>query len=90
MVYFADDDNTYTTQLFDEITRTRKVSVFPVGLVGGVMVEKPLVDSNTGEMIRKFLNLKEDSIKQYLNYLKGFCFCFVMNGEHKWMSFEHL
>ena len=33
VVYFADDDNSYTTQLFDEITRTQKVSVFPVGLV---------------------------------------------------------
>ena len=64
MVYFADDDNTYTTQLFDEITRTKKVTVFPVGLVGGVMVEKPLVDSNTGEMIRMFLNFDDRSIEK--------------------------
>ena len=46
VVYFADDDNTYTTQLFDEISVTRRVSVFPVGLVGGVMVERPLVSES--------------------------------------------
>ena len=46
VVYFADDDNTYSVQLFGEISATRKVSVFPVGLVGGVMVERPLVASD--------------------------------------------
>jgi len=46
VVYFADDDNSYTTQLFDEITRTQKVSVFPVGLVGGVMLERPVVNDD--------------------------------------------
>ena len=57
VVYFADDDNTYTTQLFDEITRTKKVSVFPVGLVGGVLVEKPLVHANTGDYIKGWMNI---------------------------------
>jgi len=43
VVYFADDDNTYSTELFQVISATSKVAVFPVGLVGGVMVEKPNV-----------------------------------------------
>jgi hypothetical protein len=43
VVYFADDDNTYSLELFHEIRTTARVSVFPVGLVGGVMVEKPKV-----------------------------------------------
>ena len=43
MVYFADDDNTYALDLFHEIRTTARVSVFPVGLVGGVLVEKPKV-----------------------------------------------
>ena len=34
VVYFADDDNTYDLSLFDEIRKTKKVSVFPVGFVG--------------------------------------------------------
>jgi len=43
VVYFADDDNSYSLELFQEISDTKIVSVFPVGLVGGVMVEKPKV-----------------------------------------------
>lgn len=42
VVYFADDDNSYSLRLFEEIAFTEKVSVFPVGLVGGVMVERPV------------------------------------------------
>ena len=42
VVYFADDDNSYSLRLFEEIAPTEKVSVFPVGLVGGVMVERPV------------------------------------------------
>jgi len=45
VVYFADDDNSYSVELFQQISETKKVSVFPVGLVGGVMVEKPDVVS---------------------------------------------
>jgi len=45
VVYFADDDNSYSVELFQQISDTGKVSVFPVGLVGGVMVEKPDVVS---------------------------------------------
>lgn len=43
VVYFADDDNSYSVELFQEVGETKKVSVFPVGLVGGVMVERPEV-----------------------------------------------
>jgi galactosylgalactosylxylosylprotein 3-beta-glucuronosyltransferase 3 len=43
VLYFADDDNTYDLRLFDEIRFTTRVSVFPVGLVGGLIVEKPVV-----------------------------------------------
>ena len=50
MVYFADDDNTYSTELFEEMRTTRKVSVWPVGLVGGLMVERPKVDLSTGKV----------------------------------------
>lgn len=45
-IYFMDDDNTYSTQLFEEIAKIEpgKVAVWPVGLVGGLMVEKPVLD----------------------------------------------
>ncbi|TRY69432.1 hypothetical protein TCAL_03788 [Tigriopus californicus] len=43
VVYFADDDNTYSLELFQDLRSTKAVSVFPVALVGGVLLEKPEV-----------------------------------------------
>ncbi|CAJ0961594.1 unnamed protein product [Ranitomeya imitator] len=43
VVYFADDDNTYSIKIFQEMRNTHKVSVWPVGLVGGLRYEGPLV-----------------------------------------------
>lgn len=43
VVYFADDHNIYSVDLFSEISKTKKVSVFPVGLVGVLMMERPTV-----------------------------------------------
>ena len=43
VVYFADDDNTYSDELFREMRNTKTVSVWPVGLSGGLMVERPKV-----------------------------------------------
>ncbi|KAJ8248151.1 hypothetical protein GJAV_G00238880 [Gymnothorax javanicus] len=44
VVFFADDDNTYSLDLFEEMRSTRQVSVWPVGLVGGRRYERPLVE----------------------------------------------
>lgn len=45
-IYFMDDDNTYSIDLFEEIKKIEpgKVAVWPVGLVGGLSVEKPVLD----------------------------------------------
>jgi len=51
VVYFADDDNAYSVELFSEISDTKKVSVFPVGLVGGVLLERPEVSSSGSEVV---------------------------------------
>ncbi|XP_064490763.1 galactosylgalactosylxylosylprotein 3-beta-glucuronosyltransferase 1 isoform X7 [Pseudopipra pipra] len=55
IVYFADDDNTYSLELFEEVRpclelfeemrSTRKVSVWPVAFVGGLRYESPKVNS---------------------------------------------
>ncbi|KAM4721973.1 galactosylgalactosylxylosylprotein 3-beta-glucuronosyltransferase 3 [Rhinophrynus dorsalis] len=45
VVYFADDDNTYSVQIFKEMRYTQKASVWPVGLVGGLRFEGPIVES---------------------------------------------
>ncbi|XP_026878760.2 galactosylgalactosylxylosylprotein 3-beta-glucuronosyltransferase 2 isoform X1 [Electrophorus electricus] len=44
VVFFADDDNTYSLELFEEMRSTRRVSVWPVGLVGGRRYERPIVE----------------------------------------------
>ncbi|XP_055380498.1 galactosylgalactosylxylosylprotein 3-beta-glucuronosyltransferase I [Condylostylus longicornis] len=46
IVYFMDDDNTYSVELFSEMMKIEpgKVGVWPVGLVGGLMVEKPILN----------------------------------------------
>ncbi|KAF2350895.1 Glycosyl transferase family 43, partial [Trinorchestia longiramus] len=41
--YFADDDNSYDSRLFEEMRGTRKVSMFPVGLVTKLGVSSPIV-----------------------------------------------
>ncbi|KAM7377473.1 hypothetical protein PAMA_013996 [Pampus argenteus] len=50
VVYFADDDNTYSLQIFEEMRSTQRVSVWPVGLVGGMKYERPVVEG--GRVIR--------------------------------------
>ncbi|MFH4975449.1 hypothetical protein AB6A40_002158 [Gnathostoma spinigerum] len=45
VVYFGDDDNTYDLRLFEEIRATKQLGVWPVGLVGGLLVETPLVEN---------------------------------------------
>ncbi|XP_026760380.1 galactosylgalactosylxylosylprotein 3-beta-glucuronosyltransferase S-like [Galleria mellonella] len=52
VLYFGDDDNTVDLQLFDEIRNTKKVSMFPVGLIGGFGVSTPIV--NNGKVIGFF------------------------------------
>ncbi|CAG9583304.1 unnamed protein product [Danaus chrysippus] len=43
VVYFMDDDNTYSLKVFDEMRKIKKVGTWPVGIVGGMRVEMPLV-----------------------------------------------
>lgn len=43
ILYFGDDDNTYSLQLFNEIRNTKRVSMFPVGLVANYGVSGPVV-----------------------------------------------
>uniref|UniRef100_F7BPJ6 Galactosylgalactosylxylosylprotein 3-beta-glucuronosyltransferase n=1 Tax=Ciona intestinalis TaxID=7719 RepID=F7BPJ6_CIOIN len=46
VVYFMDDDNTYDIKLFEEIRTTKVLSVWPVGLVGGLLIEGPVECKN--------------------------------------------
>lgn len=46
VVYFADDDNTYDLRVFEEMRNTLRVSIWPVALAGGLLVERPIVDDS--------------------------------------------
>lgn len=43
VLYFGDDDNTFDLKLFSEIRYTKRVSMFPVGLIGLYAVSTPIV-----------------------------------------------
>ena len=51
VVYFMDDDNTYDVRIFEQMRQTRKVSVWPVGLVGGLLIEQPIVDQKANRVV---------------------------------------
>uniref|UniRef100_A0A3B3RCV9 Galactosylgalactosylxylosylprotein 3-beta-glucuronosyltransferase n=1 Tax=Paramormyrops kingsleyae TaxID=1676925 RepID=A0A3B3RCV9_9TELE len=97
VVFFADDDNTYSLELFEEITHhtlftsqctkavsgtgqgtfllnstmrlTRRVSVWPVGLVGGRRYERPLVDK--GRVVSWYTGWRAD--RPFAIDMAGFC-----------------
>ncbi|XP_049805451.1 galactosylgalactosylxylosylprotein 3-beta-glucuronosyltransferase S [Schistocerca nitens] len=43
VIYFGDDDNTFDLELFEEIRGTKRVSMFPVGLIGDYAVSSPVL-----------------------------------------------
>lgn len=43
VVYNADDDNKYDPRLFDEVVKTKRLSMFPVGNLGPHGVERPII-----------------------------------------------
>jgi galactosylgalactosylxylosylprotein 3-beta-glucuronosyltransferase 3 len=43
IVYNADDDNEYDIRLFDEVKKTKNLSVFPVGNLGPNGIERPIL-----------------------------------------------
>ncbi|CAB3405277.1 unnamed protein product [Caenorhabditis bovis] len=46
IVYFGDDDNSYDLRLFGEMRKVRNAGVWPVGIVGGLLVETPILAGN--------------------------------------------
>ena len=55
VLYFADDDNTYSLEVFEEMRDTKKVSVWPVGLVGKLRYETPILNSQ-GKVVSYLTN----------------------------------
>ncbi len=51
VIYFADDDNSYDIRLFEEFRFTKKVSMFPVGLVQKLGLSSPILSNKTAKVI---------------------------------------
>uniref|UniRef100_H2YPW2 Galactosylgalactosylxylosylprotein 3-beta-glucuronosyltransferase n=1 Tax=Ciona savignyi TaxID=51511 RepID=H2YPW2_CIOSA len=51
IIYFMDDDNTYSLRVFDEIRKTKRGSAWPVGLAGGLLHEGP-IECKDGKAVR--------------------------------------
>ncbi|XP_070519412.1 galactosylgalactosylxylosylprotein 3-beta-glucuronosyltransferase I isoform X2 [Cardiocondyla obscurior] len=88
VVYFADDDNTYSLRLFSEIGKVQKVGVWPVGLVGGLMVEKPICDNVTNKVIGFNAAWKPD--RPFPVDMAGFAINVELILKHKdaWFSYD--
>ncbi|TGZ46745.1 galactosylgalactosylxylosylprotein 3-beta-glucuronosyltransferase I [Temnothorax longispinosus] len=88
VVYFADDDNTYSVKLFHEMEKIQKVGVWPVGLVGGLMVEKPICDNATNKVIGFNAAWKPD--RPFPLDMAGFAINLELLLEHKdaWFSYD--
>ncbi|XP_012254442.2 galactosylgalactosylxylosylprotein 3-beta-glucuronosyltransferase I [Athalia rosae] len=88
IVYFADDDNTYSIKLFEEMEKIRHVGVWPVGLVGGLMVERPLCDKATNKVIGFNSVWKPD--RPFPMDMAGFAVNvkLLLKNKDAWFSFE--
>ncbi|XP_041446998.1 galactosylgalactosylxylosylprotein 3-beta-glucuronosyltransferase 1 [Xenopus laevis] len=69
VVYFADDDNTYSLKIFEEMRYTKKVSVWPVGFAGGLRYES-LVLNDAGKV--KQWRVRYDPSRPFAIDMAGF------------------
>ncbi|XP_015781385.1 galactosylgalactosylxylosylprotein 3-beta-glucuronosyltransferase 1 [Tetranychus urticae] len=51
VIYFADDDNAYDIKVFEEMRDTKKVSVWPVGLIAKIGLSTPILNLTTGKVV---------------------------------------
>ncbi|XP_067682682.1 galactosylgalactosylxylosylprotein 3-beta-glucuronosyltransferase 1-like [Haliotis asinina] len=85
VVYFADDDNTYHLRIFEEMRRTRKISVWPVGLVGDQRYTAPIVKN--GKVTR--WRVSYDPIRKFAIDMAGFAMNLRLFFEIPDLQFSH-
>lgn len=54
--YFADDDNSYDLELFEQMRTVQKVAFFPVGLIRGLGLSSPIVREILKDTTKRALN----------------------------------
>ncbi|KAI8788133.1 galactosylgalactosylxylosylprotein 3-beta-glucuronosyltransferase 1, partial [Biomphalaria glabrata] len=85
VVYFADDDNTYSLQIFEEMRNTTKVSIWPVGLVAGLRYERPKVTN--GKVTGWYVLWKPD--RPFATDMAGFAINLNLIHQHPEAKFSN-
>ncbi|XP_075040081.1 galactosylgalactosylxylosylprotein 3-beta-glucuronosyltransferase 1-like [Mixophyes fleayi] len=85
VVYFADDDNTYSLEIFEEMRYTKKVSVWPVAFVGGLRYET--VKVNSDGKVEGWL-VKYDVSRPFAIDMAGFAIHLKLILEKPWSLFR--
>ncbi|RZC35690.1 Glyco transf 43 domain containing protein [Asbolus verrucosus] len=85
VIYFADDDNTYDLELFEEIRHTKRVSMFPVGLMPHLGVCTPVVEK--GKLINFYCGWIGD--RKFPIDMAGFAVSveFLLTRPRAWVPF---
>lgn len=78
VMYFGDDDNTFDLRLFDEIRYTKRVSMFPVGLIGQYSISAPVVRNVSFNIKNHYMFLFIHSIT--FTFFITFFLCRCHNG----------
>ncbi|XP_077863320.1 galactosylgalactosylxylosylprotein 3-beta-glucuronosyltransferase 1-like [Saccoglossus kowalevskii] len=85
VVYFADDDNTYSIEIFEEMRYTKKVSIWPVGLSGELRYETPIIGPDNKV---KSWHAWNSSERKFATDMAGFAINLnlLLNNPHVWFS----
>uniref|UniRef100_A0A914HJI3 Galactosylgalactosylxylosylprotein 3-beta-glucuronosyltransferase n=1 Tax=Globodera rostochiensis TaxID=31243 RepID=A0A914HJI3_GLORO len=84
-VYFGDDDNTYDWRIFDQIRSLRRVGVWPVGIVGGMLAEFAYVNANS--VITGF-NAKWRTARPFPIDMAAFAVNITLVHDHRHVEFD--
>ncbi|KAL7076053.1 hypothetical protein ACQ4LE_004380 [Meloidogyne hapla] len=90
IVYFGDDDNTYDWRLFDEMSKIRnKIGVWPVGIVGGMLVETPLLEKTLTNYTVNGFNSRWRPERPFPMDMAGFAINVSLIHEHSTSLFSY-
>ncbi|XP_002732350.1 galactosylgalactosylxylosylprotein 3-beta-glucuronosyltransferase 1-like [Saccoglossus kowalevskii] len=85
VVYFADDDNTYSIEIFEEMRYTKKVSIWPVGLTFEARYETPIIGPDNKV---KSWHAWHSTERKFATDMAGFAINLnlLLNNPHVWFD----
>ncbi|CAK5067689.1 unnamed protein product [Meloidogyne enterolobii] len=89
IVYFGNDENTYDWRLFDEMRKiNQKIGVWPVGIIDGMLVETPLLETLTNYTVNGF-NSRWKPERPFPMDMAGFAINISLIHEHSTSLFSY-